>query len=108
MRAISIAAGEIIKMAVNKQDVINVANLARLTLSETDIDKYARNLSTIFELASQLNNINTDNIEPMAHPLDVHQRLREDIVTETNQRDLFQQLAPLTEAGLYLVNKVVE
>ncbi|MCI0505341.1 MAG: Asp-tRNA(Asn)/Glu-tRNA(Gln) amidotransferase subunit GatC [Gammaproteobacteria bacterium] len=95
-------------MSLTKQDVENIAHLARLAIDETDIPSYANNLSSILELVEQMNAIDTAGVEPMAHPLDAVQRLRKDEVTERDQRELFQQVAPLTEAGLYLVPKVIE
>ena len=86
----------------------NIAHLARLAIDDADIPNYANNLSNILELVEQMNAIDTTDVEPMAHPLDAVQRLRKDEVTEQNQRDHYQQVAPLTEAGLYLVPKVIE
>ena len=95
-------------MSLTKQDVENIAHLARLAIDESDIPQYADNLSNILELVEQMDSINTESAEPMAHPLDAVQRLRKDEVTETNRRDHFQQVAPVTENGLYLVPKVIE
>ena len=95
-------------MSLEKEDVINIAHLARLAIDEDDIPEYARNLTNILILVEKMNTIDTKNVEPMAHPLDTYQPLREDIVTESNQRDHFQRIAPQTEAGLYLVPKVIE
>jgi aspartyl-tRNA(Asn)/glutamyl-tRNA(Gln) amidotransferase subunit C len=95
-------------MSLTKQDVENIAHLARLAIDEADIPNYANNLSSILELVEQMNAIDTAGVEPMAHPLDAVQRLRKDEVTERDQREHFQQVAPLTEAGLYLVPKVIE
>jgi aspartyl-tRNA(Asn)/glutamyl-tRNA(Gln) amidotransferase subunit C len=95
-------------MSLTKQDVENIAHLARLAIDDADIPNYANNLSNILELVEQMNAIDTTDVEPMAHPLDAVQRLRNDEVTEQNQREHFQQVAPLTEAGLYLVPKVIE
>ena len=95
-------------MSLTKQDVENIAHLARLAIDDADIPNYANNLSNILELVEQMNAIDTTDVEPMAHPLDAVQRLRKDEVTEQNQRDHYQQIAPLTEAGLYLVPKVIE
>lgn len=95
-------------MSVTREDVLKVAHLARLTIAEQHIDKYVHNLSSIIDLVEQLNQVDTTDVKPMSHPLDASARLREDVVTETDQRELFQQNAPLTEAGLYLVNQVVE
>jgi aspartyl-tRNA(Asn)/glutamyl-tRNA(Gln) amidotransferase subunit C len=95
-------------MSLTKQDVENIAHLARLAIDESDIPEYADNLSNILELVAQMDAINTEHTDPMAHPLDAVQRLRKDEVTETNRREHFQQIAPKTEAGLYLVPKVIE
>lgn len=95
-------------MSLNKTDIEKIAHLARLAINETDIPDYARDLSNIFNLVEQLSEADTTDITPMAHPLDAHQRLREDIVTETDQRELFQSIAPKTEAGVYLVPQVIE
>lgn len=89
-------------------EVRKVAHLARLSIDEADIPSYARDLSAILALVEQMNQIDTADIAPLAHPLDMAQRLRPDEVTETDQRERFQAGAPLTEAGLYLVPKVVE
>jgi aspartyl-tRNA(Asn)/glutamyl-tRNA(Gln) amidotransferase subunit C len=95
-------------MSLSKNDVQNIAHLARLAIDDNDIPGYAKNLSNILELVEQMNAIDTSPVEPMAHPLDAVQRLRKDEVTETNQREHFQAIAPQTEAGLYLVPKVIE
>lgn len=95
-------------MSLGKSDVENIAHLARLAISEKDIPEYARELSNILAFVEQMSSVNTEGVVPMAHPLHMAQRLREDKVTETNQRDMFQQIAPAVEAGLYLVPKVIE
>lgn len=95
-------------MSLAAEDVKKIAHLARLAISEHDIPLYAKNLSNIFALVDAMNQVDTSAVEPMAHPLNVTQRLREDVVSEPNQREQFQALAPATEAGLYLVPKVIE
>ncbi|NOZ54328.1 MAG: Asp-tRNA(Asn)/Glu-tRNA(Gln) amidotransferase subunit GatC [Gammaproteobacteria bacterium] len=95
-------------MTLKKQDVENIAHLARLAINQADIPSYVQNLSDILALVEQMGAIDTEGVTPMAHPLDAVQRLRPDIVSESNQRDYFQQIAPQTEAGLYLVPKVIE
>ncbi|WP_455207133.1 Asp-tRNA(Asn)/Glu-tRNA(Gln) amidotransferase subunit GatC [Kaarinaea lacus] len=95
-------------MSLTKQDVENIAHLARLAIDDNDIPNYADNLSNILGLVEQMNAIDTTDVKPMAHPLDAVQRLRKDEVTEKNQRERYQQVAPQTEAGLYLVPKVIE
>jgi aspartyl-tRNA(Asn)/glutamyl-tRNA(Gln) amidotransferase subunit C len=95
-------------MSLERKDVEKIAHLARLEVAENDMPEYARNLSNILDLVAQMDSVNTDDVVPMAHPLDAVQRLREDVVTEADQRDHFQQIAPQTENGLYLVPKVIE
>jgi len=95
-------------MSLERSDVEKIAHLARLEIAEDDIPEYAQNLSKILDLVAEMNQANTDGVEPMAHPLDAVQRLRDDVVTETNQREHFQQNAPQVEQGLFLVPKVIE
>ncbi len=95
-------------MSLDKSDVEKIAHLARLAIEENDIPDYARDLSNIFDLVEKLSAADTADIQPMAHPLDATQRLREDVVTETDKRDAFQAIAPKTEAGVYLVPQVIE
>jgi aspartyl-tRNA(Asn)/glutamyl-tRNA(Gln) amidotransferase subunit C len=97
-----------ITMSLGPDDVKKIAHLARLEINESDIAGYADNLSSILDLVEQMNSVDTTGVVPMAHPQDVAQRLRPDEVLEDNQRDKFQSIAPLTEAGLYLVPKVIE
>jgi len=89
-------------------EVRHIAHLARLAIDETAIADYARELSAILDLVAQMNRIDTTGIEPLANPLDQVQRLRPDEVTATDQRALYQQQAPQTEQGLYLVPKVID
>ncbi len=95
-------------MALDRSDVENIAHLARLKISEADVPLYAENLSNILSLVEQMNAVDTSGVTPMAHPLEMAQRLREDAVTEENQRDHFQAHAPAVENGLFLVPKVIE
>ena len=95
-------------MALSKEDVLNIANLARLQIEEGELDRYKQDLSRILEFVEQMNQADVDNIEPMAHPQDMMQPLRADNVAESNQREKFQQIAPATQDGLYLVPKVIE
>ena len=95
-------------MSFERSDVGKIAHLARLAIREEDIGAYVGNLSNIFSLVDQLNAVDVKGVAPMAHPLDATQRLREDNITESNQRELFQSIAPQVEAGLYLVPKVIE
>jgi len=95
-------------MSLGPDDVKSIAHLARLEIDEKNIEEYANNLSSILDLVEQMNAVNTSNVKPMAHPMDVSQRLRADEVLETNQREDFQKIAPKTEDGLYLVPQVIE
>jgi len=95
-------------MSLTKDDVEKIAHLARIQLSDADIPEYTRNLSNILDFVAQMQRVDTHNITPMAHPLEASARLRTDLATETNQRDAYQTIAPQTEAGLYLVPKVIE
>ncbi len=95
-------------MSLDNEAIKKIANLARLQIEESDISGYAKNLSNILDLVEQMDSVNTDQVTPMAHPLDAVQRLRADEVTEQDQREHFQQHAPKTEDGLYLVPKVIE
>jgi len=95
-------------VSLDKEDVEKIAHLARLAINEDDIPEYSRELSKILDLVAQMNAVDTSNIEPMAHPQENSQRLREDKITELNQRDAIQANAPQVERGLYLVPKVIE
>ena len=95
-------------MSIDSDDVRKIAHLARLAVDESDLPRYAENLSSILDLVEQMNAVDTREVTPMAHPLNAVQRLREDAVTEPDQRELFQQDAPAVEAGLFLVPKVIE
>jgi aspartyl-tRNA(Asn)/glutamyl-tRNA(Gln) amidotransferase subunit C len=89
-------------------EVRKIAHLARLGISEADIEGYTRDLSAILDLVTQMDRVDTAGVEPLAHPLDMVQRLRPDEITETDQRQRLQAGAPLTEDGLYLVPRVIE
>lgn len=95
-------------MSLQKEDIEKIAHLARLGIGSDDVPNYARELSNILDLVEQMNKVDTKGVIPMAHPLDEHQRLRADEVTEKDQREHFQKNAPLVESGLFLVPKVIE
>jgi aspartyl-tRNA(Asn)/glutamyl-tRNA(Gln) amidotransferase subunit C len=95
-------------MSLDADDIKNIAKLARLKIDDADVADYATNLSNILDLVEQMNSVDTEGVVPMSHPLEVTQRLREDAVTESNQREDFQSVAPATQDGLYLVPKVIE
>lgn len=95
-------------MSLTAADVKKIAHLARLGINAQDVNSYAQDLSGILDLMTQMGEIETDHVSPMAHPMDQTQRLRPDIVTESDRREIFQTIAPQVEAGLYLVPKVIE
>ena len=95
-------------MTIERSDVEKVAHLSRIAISEQDSENYTQDLVNILSLVDQMQSVDTTEIEPMAHPMDAVQRLRADQVTETDQRDHFQSIAPTTENGLYLVPKVID
>jgi aspartyl-tRNA(Asn)/glutamyl-tRNA(Gln) amidotransferase subunit C len=95
-------------MSLSQADVQKVARLARLAMTEQEIQSAQTQLNNIFGLIAEMQAVNTVGVEPMSHAQDVTQRLREDKVSETNQREAFQAIAPQTEAGLYLVPQVIE
>ncbi|MGC3962421.1 MAG: Asp-tRNA(Asn)/Glu-tRNA(Gln) amidotransferase subunit GatC [Rhodocyclaceae bacterium] len=95
-------------MSLSLDQVNRIARLARLELSPGEADATATKLNGILGLIEQMQAVDTTGVAPMSHPQDVHQRLRDDAVTETDRRDAFQAVAPEAEAGLYLVPKVIE
>lgn len=95
-------------MSITKEEVAKIAHLARLALSDEEAIAYAGQLDKIFELVTVLQNTDTANVIPMAHPLDATQRLRPDAITEADVRAQMQAIAPATEMGLYLVPQVIE
>lgn len=95
-------------MSLDSSQVRDIAHLARLAVDDSEVEGYARDLSDILGFVEQLGAVETGDVEAMAHPLDTAQRLRPDEVTETDQRELLQSIAPATDAGLYLVPRVIE
>jgi len=95
-------------MALSPEEVKKIAFLARLSIQEENIQQYSDDLSGILDLVEQMNAANVDDIEPMAHPQDAMQRLRDDTVTEVNQREKLMSNAPSQEDGLFLVPKVLD
>ena len=95
-------------MSLNTKDIDKLCELARLAVRADEIADVSAKLSDIVTLVDQLQNADTDGVPPMAHPLDRSQRLRADVVTEADDRELFQENAALVERGLYLVPKVID
>ncbi|MGH8526967.1 MAG: Asp-tRNA(Asn)/Glu-tRNA(Gln) amidotransferase subunit GatC [Gammaproteobacteria bacterium] len=95
-------------MSLSEEGIDRIAWLARLQIDAEAGPQLAQQLARILELVDQMNKLDTSGVPPLAHPLDISERLRQDEVTETNQRELFQSIAPLVRDGLYLVPKVIE
>ena len=95
-------------MKITDTVVKNIADLTQLTFDEDELAAIRTSMSDILQLVEQMQQVDTTGVEPMSNPLDATQRLRKDTVTEENQRETFQRIAPQTEDGLYLVPKVIE
>lgn len=95
-------------MSVSTSDIAYIAHLARLHLSEAEASEAARSFGNILKLIDQMQSADTKGLEPLSHAIEASQPLREDTITESNQRDELQKLAPHSEQGLYLVPKVIE
>ncbi|CUB03234.1 Asp-tRNA(Asn)/Glu-tRNA(Gln) amidotransferase subunit GatC [Marinomonas fungiae] len=95
-------------MSLEKQDVLKIAHLARLALDDNDAEQYQHSLTSVLDLVEQMQSVDTNGVEPLSHPLEAKQRLRDDVVTEDNRREAFLANAPQTEAGLFLVPKVID
>jgi aspartyl-tRNA(Asn)/glutamyl-tRNA(Gln) amidotransferase subunit C len=96
-------------MALTREQIENIAHLARLELQPTEVPVYQESLSAILDFVGELDRADTASVAPMAHPLPgLSQRLRPDVITEQDRHELYQQNAPQVAAGLYLVPKVIE
>ena len=95
-------------MAIEHDDILKIAELARIRIADDEIDQVTRRITEILHMVDRLQAVDTSNVEPMANPLDAAQRLRPDAVTEGNRRAAFQAIAPAVENGLYLVPRVIE
>lgn len=95
-------------MALTIDEVKNIAHLARLGVTDDEIEGFAGNLSRIIDLVNELDSAETEDVVPMAHPLHMNQPMRQDTVTESDQRDRYQENAPRTQSGLYLVPRVID
>jgi aspartyl-tRNA(Asn)/glutamyl-tRNA(Gln) amidotransferase subunit C len=95
-------------MAIDKADIEKIAKLARLQVSAAQVSELQSRLGDILAMVDTMQAVDTSGIEPMANPLDASQRLRADVVSESNQRERFQAIAPAAENGLYLVPRVIE
>lgn len=95
-------------MAISADQVTAIARLARLDIGPSEVTDYGEQLSRILALVAQMDSVSTDDVEPLAHPLDLVARLRPDIVTEPDRRALLQEGAPAVEDGYYLVPKFID
>ena len=96
-------------MTLTRQDVEKIAHLARLSITEQEMPVYVTSLSSIVNFVDELSRAQTDDVLPMAHPLDgQQQRLRADIISETDHHEKYQANAPAVQAGLYVVPRVIE
>jgi len=99
-------------MSLTSSDITRIANLARLELTSEHSDRMLNQLNSFFDIVEQMRAVDTTGIEPLAHPVaaigDIALRLREDIVSEPNQREANQRSAPEVQNGLFLVPKVIE
>lgn len=95
-------------MSLSNEQVGHIARLARIALTDAGIESTRAKLDGIFDLIEQMQAVDTKGVEPMSHPQELATRLRPDAIAETDRRDAFQRIAPQTEAGLYLVPKVIE
>lgn len=95
-------------MSVEQSDIEKIAVLARIRIEPGEIPEVAQRLNAILAMVDTMQGVDTSDVEPMANPLDATQRLRADAVTESDQREQFQNIAPASEKGLYLVPKVIE
>jgi aspartyl-tRNA(Asn)/glutamyl-tRNA(Gln) amidotransferase subunit C len=95
-------------MSVEQSEIEKIAELARVSIADHEIGEVTDRISSILEMVSQMQAVDTSDVEPMANPLDATQRLRADVVTETDRHAEFQAIAPAVEDGLYLVPKVID
>jgi len=95
-------------MSLNKEQVKEIAQLAKLSINDSEIEQSTIELNNILSLMAELAEIETDQVEPMAHPLEMSQRLREDVVSEADLSEEFQEIAPKTGKQHFLVPTVIE
>ena len=95
-------------MTIKKSEIAYISSLSKLKMEDAEMDNYTRQISDILKMIQQLEKVDTDDIEPMAHPLNMMQRLRVDVITEENHRELYQKNAVEFEEGFYKVPKVID
>jgi aspartyl-tRNA(Asn)/glutamyl-tRNA(Gln) amidotransferase subunit C len=95
-------------MSISEQEMARVAELARIGLDDATVTEVTRRIQDILAMIDRMQAVDTEHVLPMANPLDATQRLREDELSESDQRERFLAIAPATEDGLYLVPRVIE
>lgn len=95
-------------MSIEQSEIEKIARLARIRIGADSVPEVASRINAILGMVDTMQAVDTRGVEPMANPLDAVQRLRPDTVTESDQRDRFQAIAPQAENGLYLVPKVID
>jgi len=95
-------------MALTTDDIQKIAHLARLEINAQEVESTLNKLSGIMGLIAEMQAVDTTGIAPMSHAQDLSQRLRDDVISKTNERELFQKNAPAVADGLYLVPQVIE
>lgn len=95
-------------MSIDRNEISKLAQLAKIAISEENANATTGSINEVLGLVEQLQSVDTQSVAPLAHPLDTAQKLRADSVTETNQRESMQSIAPSTEDGLYLVPRVID
>ena len=97
-----------VDIQMDKKTVSKIADLAKIQIDDNQIDNIVHNLEKILDLVDEMNSVDTDNVEPMSHPLNLKQELRVDEVTEKNLRDTFQENSTTSEDGYYKVPKIID
>jgi aspartyl-tRNA(Asn)/glutamyl-tRNA(Gln) amidotransferase subunit C len=95
-------------MSITYDEIKKIAYLARIKITEKEVEVTLKKLSGILNLIEEMKKVDTTNISPMSHAQSVSQRLRDDVVSETNQREKLQKIAPEVSGGLYIVPQVIE
>jgi len=95
-------------MTIKKSEIAYISSLSKLKMEDAEMENYSHQISDILKMIRQLEKVDTDDIEPMAHPLNMKQRLRVDVITEENHRELYQKNAVEFEEGFYKVPKVID
>ena len=102
----------LLSMALTKDDIARIANLARLELSDTESERMLIQMNSFFGIVEKMQSVDTTGVTPLAHPVaaiqDIALRLREDVVSEPDNREANQKSAPAVEKGMFLVPKVIE